>query len=313
MPSDRRRPPCTHRAGGILRTAPPTSTASDPTRSPSTPTSPPTSSAGPTRCGSSWSSRSSTAGTTAAGASSGRSPSGTARSPTCAPGSQTGVDDPALVRLRLACSAPRRTPTHPAAGWFRTQYTRAFEDLTLALVRDVVARPGVPWRLAPARRRAALALYEGLQLQSLLRDDVDRSAASTAPSPGCASAGQRHASTPDPGRASTSGPGPCAASGHDSPRVQCRVVTFRRLAVPQATVCDRSAGSHRGVLTARRRGRPDGTPDGREARGGGDSRLPARGVVATHRTGCVTWSRFVVRGRRGRRSVTARRAGHGGS
>ncbi|MCS6554610.1 TetR/AcrR family transcriptional regulator [Curtobacterium flaccumfaciens] len=82
-----------------------------------------------------------------------------------------GVEDPALVRLRVAVLSAASNPDHPAAGWFRTQYTRAFEDVTLALVRDVVA--GREPRGASPRHAAEqlMALYEGLQLQSVIRDD----------------------------------------------------------------------------------------------------------------------------------------------
>lgn len=86
---------------------------------------------------------------------------------------ETGLEDPALVRLRLALQSAASNPAHAAAGFFRRQYAEAFEDLTLALVRDVVVgrEPrGVSPRLAAEQ---LLALYEGLQLQSLLRDDGD--------------------------------------------------------------------------------------------------------------------------------------------
>jgi hypothetical protein len=78
-----------------------------------------------------------------------------------------------LIRLRLAMISAASNPGHPAAGWFRTEYGRIYQDLALALVRDVVAGRE-PRTMAP--RHAAeqlLALYEGLQLQTLLRDDAD--------------------------------------------------------------------------------------------------------------------------------------------
>ncbi|TCL79629.1 MULTISPECIES: TetR family transcriptional regulator C-terminal domain-containing protein [unclassified Curtobacterium] len=86
---------------------------------------------------------------------------------------EAGVTDPALVRLRIAVLSAASNPGHPAAGWFRTQYTRAFEDLTLALVRDVVAARE-PRGASP--RHAAeqlMALFEGLQLQAMVRDDAE--------------------------------------------------------------------------------------------------------------------------------------------
>lgn len=86
---------------------------------------------------------------------------------------ETGEGDPALVRLRIALLSAASNPGHAAAGWFRKQYARSFEDLTLTLARDVVM--GREARGTAPRHGAEqlLALYEGLQLQSLLRDDVD--------------------------------------------------------------------------------------------------------------------------------------------
>lgn len=86
---------------------------------------------------------------------------------------QAGLDEPALVRLRIALLSASSTPGHPAEGWFRGQYTRSFEDITLALTRDVVA--GRESRGASPRHAAEqlVALYEGLQLQSMLRDDAE--------------------------------------------------------------------------------------------------------------------------------------------
>ncbi|MBT2502280.1 TetR/AcrR family transcriptional regulator [Curtobacterium sp. ISL-83] len=86
---------------------------------------------------------------------------------------EAGLQDPALVRLRLALLSAASSPDHAAAGWFRSQYTTSFQDLTLALVRDVVA--GREPRGASPRHAAEqlLALYEGLQLQGMVRDGVD--------------------------------------------------------------------------------------------------------------------------------------------
>lgn len=86
---------------------------------------------------------------------------------------EAGRDEPALVRLRTALLSAASSPEHPAAGWFRGQYTRSFEDVTLALVRDVVARRE-PRGTSPRHAAEQLvALYEGLQLQSMLRDDAE--------------------------------------------------------------------------------------------------------------------------------------------
>ncbi|MFS0728842.1 TetR family transcriptional regulator C-terminal domain-containing protein [Curtobacterium sp. 1P10AnD] len=86
---------------------------------------------------------------------------------------QAGLDEPALVRLRIALLSAASTPGHPAEGWFRAQYARSFEDITLGLTRDVVA--GREPRGASPRHAAEqlVALYEGLQLQAVLRDDTE--------------------------------------------------------------------------------------------------------------------------------------------
>jgi hypothetical protein len=86
---------------------------------------------------------------------------------------EAGRDEPALVRLRVALLSAASSPEHPAAGWFRSQYTHSFDDITLALARDVVA--GREPRGTSPRHAAEqlVALYEGLQLQSMLRDDVE--------------------------------------------------------------------------------------------------------------------------------------------
>jgi len=86
---------------------------------------------------------------------------------------QAGIDDPALVRIRVALLSAASNPQHPAAGWFHSQYTSSFDDITLALARDVVAGR-IPRGTTP--RHAAeqlLALYEGLQLQAMLREDAE--------------------------------------------------------------------------------------------------------------------------------------------
>jgi AcrR family transcriptional regulator len=86
---------------------------------------------------------------------------------------EAGRTEPGLVRLRIALLSAASRPDHPAAGWFRQQYTSSFDDVTLALVRDVVA--GREPRGTSPRHAAEqlVALYEGLQLQAMLRDDAD--------------------------------------------------------------------------------------------------------------------------------------------
>ncbi|MFJ4295492.1 TetR/AcrR family transcriptional regulator [Curtobacterium sp. NPDC089689] len=86
---------------------------------------------------------------------------------------QAGLDEPSLVRLRIALLSAASTPGHPAEGWFRAQYAHSFEDITLGLTRDVVA--GRESRGASPRHAAEqlVALYEGLQLQAMLCDDTE--------------------------------------------------------------------------------------------------------------------------------------------
>jgi hypothetical protein len=86
---------------------------------------------------------------------------------------EVGLADPAFVRIRIATLSAAAAPTHPAAGWFRSQYVRAFEDVVVALVRDVVAGRE-PHGTSPRHAAEQLvALYEGLQLQAQLREDAD--------------------------------------------------------------------------------------------------------------------------------------------
>lgn len=86
---------------------------------------------------------------------------------------EAGLDDPALVRLRIALLSAASNPSHPAAGWFHAQYASSFQDITLALVRDVVAGR-IPKGTSPRHAAEQLvALFEGLQLQAMLRDDAD--------------------------------------------------------------------------------------------------------------------------------------------
>lgn len=86
---------------------------------------------------------------------------------------EAGRADPALVRVRIALLSAASNPEHAAAGWFRGQYQHAFEDLTVALVRDVVAGREPRGTSPRHASEQLLALYEGLQLQAMLRDDID--------------------------------------------------------------------------------------------------------------------------------------------
>ncbi|PZF24380.1 hypothetical protein DEJ05_13230 [Curtobacterium sp. MCLR17_045] len=75
-------------------------------------------------------------------------------------------------------------------------------------------------------------------------------------------------------------------SGHDSSSVGRRVVTNRRLAAPQATVCDRSPRTPRGVATDRhaRRGRTICRPTGVGATDRATTAMRTRRVVRPQHT-----------------------------
>jgi AcrR family transcriptional regulator len=85
----------------------------------------------------------------------------------------TATKDPAVIRMRMALIAAASDPSHPAAGWYRGQYDRFTQDIALFLTRDIVAKRE-PRTMTP--RHAAeqlIALYEGLQMQSMMMDNAD--------------------------------------------------------------------------------------------------------------------------------------------
>ncbi len=97
------------------------------------------------------------------------------RTGSASPGS-CGSDRPAERRLRTGA---------PGVRVFRHQYTSSFEDVALALVRDVVA--GRETRGTSPRHAAEqlVALFEGLQLQAMLLDGTDLLAGWDGPSRAC--------------------------------------------------------------------------------------------------------------------------------
>jgi AcrR family transcriptional regulator len=86
---------------------------------------------------------------------------------------ETAQQDPALVRTRFALMGQAADLTHPARGWYRAQYAQFVQDVALFFTRDVVAKReprGVSPRTAAGQ---LVALFDGLELQSLMLDVVD--------------------------------------------------------------------------------------------------------------------------------------------
>jgi AcrR family transcriptional regulator len=81
--------------------------------------------------------------------------------------------DRGFIRLRIALLSAASSPEHPAAGWFRRNYASMYDDLTLSLARDVIAKREPRTMLPRHGAEQLLAIYEGLQLQTMLRDDTD--------------------------------------------------------------------------------------------------------------------------------------------
>jgi len=85
---------------------------------------------------------------------------------------QANAEDPSLVRLLTAVINIAATPAHPMAGILQRQWIQFHALVERALTRDVALdrEPGVD----PARGAEQLvALYEGLQLQSMMRPGMD--------------------------------------------------------------------------------------------------------------------------------------------
>ncbi|GAA4744540.1 hypothetical protein GCM10025783_15300 [Amnibacterium soli] len=83
------------------------------------------------------------------------------------------VEDPALMRLLTALANVAATPGHPSAPLLQRQWVQFHALVQRALVHDVaVGRE--PDTMDPARGAEQLiAMYEGLQLQSMLRPHMD--------------------------------------------------------------------------------------------------------------------------------------------
>jgi AcrR family transcriptional regulator len=83
------------------------------------------------------------------------------------------VTDPALMRLLSATVNIAATPDHPMAPLLQRQWIQFHALVQRALAQDVAAGRE-PETMEPARGAEQLiALYEGLQLQSMLRPHMD--------------------------------------------------------------------------------------------------------------------------------------------
>ena len=81
--------------------------------------------------------------------------------------------EPALMRLLSATVNVAATPGHPLAGPLHDQWQQFYRLIRVSLARDVeLGRE--PETMQPARGAEQLvAMYEGLQLQSMVRADMD--------------------------------------------------------------------------------------------------------------------------------------------
>jgi AcrR family transcriptional regulator len=81
--------------------------------------------------------------------------------------------DPALMRLLVALMSVAGNPDHPMSTYLRSRYQLFYGQIKRGLEHDV-AVGRAPHTMDPRRGAEQLiALYEGLQLQALLRPDVD--------------------------------------------------------------------------------------------------------------------------------------------
>lgn len=86
---------------------------------------------------------------------------------------QANVEDPSLARLLAAVVNVAATPAHPMAFALQRQWIQFHALVERALLRDVAAGRE-PAALDPSRGADQLiAVYEGLQLQSMVRPGMD--------------------------------------------------------------------------------------------------------------------------------------------
>lgn len=85
----------------------------------------------------------------------------------------SNAEDPALMRLLVALLSVAGNPAHPMSTYLRSRYQLFFLQIKRGLEHDI-AVGRAPHTMDPRRGAEQLiALYEGLQLQALLRADLD--------------------------------------------------------------------------------------------------------------------------------------------
>jgi AcrR family transcriptional regulator len=85
----------------------------------------------------------------------------------------SNAEDPALMRLLVALLSVAGNPEHPMSTYLRSRYQLFYGQVKRGLEHDV-AVGRAPHTMDPRRGAEQLiALYEGLQLQALLRPDLD--------------------------------------------------------------------------------------------------------------------------------------------
>ncbi|WIB26712.1 MULTISPECIES: TetR/AcrR family transcriptional regulator [unclassified Curtobacterium] len=89
----------------------------------------------------------------------------------------SNAEDPALMRLLVALLSVAGNPEHPMSTYLRSRYQLFFAQVKRGLEHDI-AVGRAPHTMDPRRGAEQLiALYEGLQLQALLRSELDLVAA----------------------------------------------------------------------------------------------------------------------------------------
>jgi len=85
----------------------------------------------------------------------------------------SNVEEAAFVRLIVALMSAAGDPTHPTSAYLRSRYKLFYCRIRRGLEHDV-AVGRAPHAMDPSRGAEQLvALYEGLQLQALMRPDLD--------------------------------------------------------------------------------------------------------------------------------------------
>jgi AcrR family transcriptional regulator len=89
----------------------------------------------------------------------------------------SNAEDPALMRLLVALLSVAGNAAHPMSPYLRSRYQLFYQQIRRGLEHDI-AIGRAPHTMEPRRgAEQLLALYEGMQLQALLRPDLDLVAA----------------------------------------------------------------------------------------------------------------------------------------